>query len=225
MTWEFRIPKSIDKFLDGSWPLPLDCHEYPIGSSTLFSAEESSDLFYRALESFPQRSKHHVFQHDGITPMYAPGVRSTDDLGNVFSDITGRLQLASSLQASELTGSSIRLRNTTNTQVLGYGRRDKFIEHADSHILINDEWQHNTKSRKWSSVCWLTSYALEPRAPDEFNGGSIYFPYVFVDGKSLEIFPKAGQLIVFPSHPVFVHGIKPVFSGYRVAIVNFWDTF
>lgn len=45
---------------------------------------------------------------------------------------------------------------------------------------------------------------------DDYEGGEIYFPELGV-----EIKPKAGDLIMFPDNPNFIHGVKPITSGVR----------
>lgn len=45
---------------------------------------------------------------------------------------------------------------------------------------------------------------------DDYEGGQIYFPDL-----GLEYKPKAGDLVMFPDNPQFVHGVKPIISGTR----------
>jgi hypothetical protein len=45
---------------------------------------------------------------------------------------------------------------------------------------------------------------------DDYEGGEIYFPDL-----GLEYKPKAGDLVMFPDNPHFVHGVKPILSGTR----------
>lgn len=61
---------------------------------------------------------------------------------------------------------------------------------------------------KFSSIIYLT---------DDYEGGEIVFPELDFEYK-----PKAGDLILFPSHG-YLHEVKPVLSGNRSTIVGFFS--
>ena len=49
-------------------------------------------------------------------------------------------------------------------------------------------------------------------------GGDIEF---FVDGKTYNHKPKAGDILVFPSQEPYYHGVKTIKNGYKYFIRNF----
>ena len=53
---------------------------------------------------------------------------------------------------------------------------------------------------------------------DDFEGGEFVFPELKV-----RIRPEPGLLIAFPSSEFYLHGVEPVISGTRYAMVN-WMT-
>lgn len=63
-------------------------------------------------------------------------------------------------------------------------------------------------SRDLSSIIYLT---------DNFNGGNIFFPEL-----QAEIEPIAGSAIYFPGTQDYVHEVKELIRGERIAITNFW---
>jgi len=52
---------------------------------------------------------------------------------------------------------------------------------------------------------------------DNYEGGEIYFPI-----QGLEHKPKAGSAYFFPGDMHYVHGVRPVISGYRFTSPFFW---
>ena len=53
---------------------------------------------------------------------------------------------------------------------------------------------------------------------DDYDGGDIEF---FIDGKSYNHKPKAGDILVFPSQEPYFHGVKTIRNGYKYFIRNF----
>jgi hypothetical protein len=51
----------------------------------------------------------------------------------------------------------------------------------------------------------------------DFEGGEIYFEHYGV-----QIIPRPGLMIAFPSSHQYMHGVKPVISGNRYVITSFW---
>lgn len=54
---------------------------------------------------------------------------------------------------------------------------------------------------------------------DNYDGGEIYFPYIDITVK-----PEAGSVIFFPSNFVYVHEVKPMISGIRYAVPQWYHS-
>ena len=65
----------------------------------------------------------------------------------------------------------------------------------------------------------ITEGAMVLYINDDYLGGEIFFPDI-----DLEIKPKSGQLIAWPSGPLFEHGVNTVRGGDRYVISSFLTT-
>ncbi len=65
----------------------------------------------------------------------------------------------------------------------------------------------------------ITEGAMVLYLNDDYEGGELFFPDI-----GLEIKPKSGQLIAWPSGPFFEHGVKPVLRGDRYVVSAFLTT-
>lgn len=62
----------------------------------------------------------------------------------------------------------------------------------------------------------ITEGAMVLYINDDYEGGELFFPDI-----DLEIKPKSGQLIAWPSGPFFEHGVKEISSGNRYVVSSF----
>jgi predicted 2-oxoglutarate/Fe(II)-dependent dioxygenase YbiX len=104
----------------------------------------------------------------------------------------------------------IQVRDTEPLLMLHYGVGGHYIPHVDAETLYKDEdelcvWE-KTLDRDLSVVYFLN---------EDFAGGELVFPEL-----DLLIKPEAGTLICFPSDHNYIHGVNPVTSGHRYAIVT-----
>ena len=108
----------------------------------------------------------------------------------------------------------------TELQVLEYKEGGFYKCHADnaSEIVKNGKligYKVVKPERKLTTLLFLN---------DEYEGGEIEFCHLrFLDGKRVVHKPKAGEMIVFPSHGLFAHEVKPVFGNNRFAVVKWWN--
>ena len=82
--------------------------------------------------------------------------------------------------------------------ILKYGKTGYLPEHQDQGV----------SSRVLSTVAYLNS---------DYVGGEIYFPQI-----DIEIKPEPGSIIFFPSNFVFTHTVKPITSGFRYAVPQWY---
>ena len=64
---------------------------------------------------------------------------------------------------------------------------------------------------------YIVDYGSVIYLNDDYEGGEIYFPDQGIDLK-----PKAGTVVFFPSNNMFVHGVREIKSGTRYTAPSFW---
>lgn len=121
----------------------------------------------------------------------------------------------------------IALTTATDVQVLEYTKGAFYIKHADdSNELLNDKGEtagflQVAPQRKITTVLFATTYDPVRNDPFHFGGGGLRFNYLFdAEGDPVTFYPKAGDMLVFPSNPLFSHEVLPVESGYRLTLVQ-----
>jgi len=108
----------------------------------------------------------------------------------------------------------------TELQVLEYREGGYYKCHADnaSEIVINGKlagYKVVKPERKLTTLMFLN---------DNYEGGEVEFCHLrYADGGRVIHTPKTGEMIVFPSHGLFAHEVKPVFGNNRFAVVKWWD--
>lgn len=85
-------------------------------------------------------------------------------------------------------------------QILKYGPEQFFLNHRDD-------------CAKFPRTISMSYYPN-----DNYEGGELVFPRF-----NLTIKPKANEAVFFPANYVYVHTVNKVTSGYRYAVVNWWD--
>lgn len=122
---------------------------------------------------------------------------------------------------------AVALTTATEVQVLEYEKDDFYVKHADdSSEVINNEGEtvgfiQVAPQRKITTVLFATSNSEDGDSFNTFSGGELIFNYLFdKSGKSISIIPQAGDLVVFPSNPIYSHEVLTVNSGYRLSIVQ-----
>jgi len=122
---------------------------------------------------------------------------------------------------------SIALTRGSTVQALEYTQGSFYIKHADdSNELLDDEGRtagfvQVAPFRKLTTVVFTTSCSESVEDNHHFSGGELRFNYLFdADGKSITMRPKAGDMIVFPSNPIYSHEVLKVKTGYRLTLVQ-----
>jgi len=113
----------------------------------------------------------------------------------------------------------VSLLSGTDIQILEYRNGGFYKRHADnaSELVKNGRvvgYKLIKPERKITTLLFLN---------DDFDGGEIEFSHLrFKDGSRVVFKPKAGEMIVFPSHGLFAHEVKKV-NGKRFAMVKWWN--
>ena len=121
---------------------------------------------------------------------------------------------------------NLALISSTEIQVLEYLKGSFYSMHSDDSSMLFDEEElvgflPVCKERKLSTVLFTSDYDYDTEEENSFSGGELLFNFLFDKyGNSIEIKPKSGQLIVFPSNPYFTHEVKKVEKGRRISLVQ-----
>ena len=124
---------------------------------------------------------------------------------------------------------SLALTTATQLQVLEYKEGDFYIKHADDSSEIVDKEGNTTgfvcvaPQRKVTTVLFISSHESKKDSATVagFEGGELLFNYLYdKEGRPIKHIPKAGDMVVFLSNPVFSHEVLPVKCGYRATLVQ-----
>jgi predicted 2-oxoglutarate/Fe(II)-dependent dioxygenase YbiX len=105
----------------------------------------------------------------------------------------------------------IELQSAEQMQFLKYGIGGHYHPHPDGEAIWHEKeanrlvWKRNI-DRDISVLIYLNS---------EYEGGQLIFP-----NQHITLNPKPGMLVAFPSNHHFIHGVTPVTSGTRYALVS-----
>ena len=122
------------------------------------------------------------------------------------------------------------LTTATEVQALEYTKGGFYIRHADdSSEVVNSDGEtvgfiQVAPVRKITTVLFATSHDSHGGDGTCFGGGELVFNYFSdAEGRPVRIRPKAGDMVVFPSNPLYSHEVLPVTSGYRLTLVQWHD--
>lgn len=122
---------------------------------------------------------------------------------------------------------SLALTTSTKLQTLEYTKGSFYIKHADdSNELVNENgktigFKQMAPQRKLSTVLFTTSHIKHECDALSFKGGELVFNYLFdINGKQVKLTPEIGDMIVFPSNPIYSHEVLPIDDGYRLTLVQ-----
>jgi len=122
---------------------------------------------------------------------------------------------------------NVALTLSTNTQALEYMKGCFYIKHADdSNELVNSDgetigFKQVAPQRKITTVLFTTSHTNNKGVKDGFSGGELQFNYLYdKNNQKIKFYPQAGDMIVFPSNPIYSHEVLEVKEGYRLTLVQ-----
>lgn len=90
-------------------------------------------------------------------------------------------------------------KDNSQYSILRYEAGQTFVTHSDDGFVSN---------RRLSSTLYIN---------DNYTGGELYF-----DKQDYKIKPDAGDLIIFPSAFPYSHEARPVKTGVKYCVINFW---
>jgi predicted 2-oxoglutarate/Fe(II)-dependent dioxygenase YbiX len=115
--------------------------------------------------------------------------------------------------------SGFRVEDLTGTSIRKWYTGEKQDPHADCEaVFFRNENGIQMESINNPSSLFI-EYAALTYLNDDYEGGEIYFPEY-----DMEIKPKAGTLVFFPGSDLYMHGVRPITSGTRYAIMTFFTT-
>jgi SM-20-related protein len=122
---------------------------------------------------------------------------------------------------------NVALTTSTTLQALEYTKGSFYIKHADdSNELVDADGKtvgfiQVAPMRKLTTVLFTTSHKMHSSEDYSFSGGELIFNYLFdADGKQIKLYPQAGDMVVFPSNPIYSHEVLHVENGYRLTLVQ-----
>ncbi len=103
-----------------------------------------------------------------------------------------------------------KIKSIEAAQLMRYSRGGFYKQHSDSEFFNPElqEWQR-ILDRDYSLLLYLN---------DDFEGGCVHFTHFNYTFK-----PQKGDLLIFPSHHLYLHEAQEVTSGLRYVIVS-WAT-
>lgn len=115
--------------------------------------------------------------------------------------------------------SGFRVEDLVGTSIRKWYTGEKQDPHADCEAVFfrNEDGIQIEPINNPSSL--FIEYAALTYLNDDYEGGEIYFPEY-----DMEIKPKAGTLVFFPGSDLYMHGVRPITSGTRYAIMTFFTT-
>lgn len=122
---------------------------------------------------------------------------------------------------------SLAVTTSTKVQVLRYKKDFFYKRHADdSSEIVNKNketigFKVVAPNRKLTTVLFGTSGDTIKGDETHFTGGELKFNYLYnAQGESICIKARAGDMIIFPSNPIYSHEVLPVQSGNRISLVQ-----
>ncbi len=193
------------------FPLASFYHEYPFLIFENLVSKEECKRIIDSLEDDNYRAKligKGLDEEIRKTIIHKPTPKIKEFFYKIFEKV--KKETEDFFGVSFLKGSEI--------QILEYKEGGFYKCHADnaSEIYKNGVLvgYKEVVNRKLTTLFFLN---------DDFRGGEIEFCHLrFFDGKKVIFKPKAGMMIVFPSHGLFAHEVKKV-KGRRFTIVKWWE--
>lgn len=187
-----------DKAADILWGLTVNsCYKQWTTATYGTQDKEISDSM--RYETFFLYEKHKTCHPvDPITRLASDVFDIFDKAVSVYSDKHSALR--------PLVPESIDSQNPSRVMMMRYCVGNEFTVHAD---------EQPNRPRIVTAIMYLNDSYTDRN--NSYTGGEIVFNEI-----GIEVKPKAGQILVFPSNYLFSHIIKPVVSGVRYSASRFY---
>jgi len=118
----------------------------------------------------------------------------------------------------------VALAGASRPQVLEYREGGRYARHADDSSELYDKAGNLAGYRLSAPERKITTLMFLNTAGEDFEGGELLFNHLRDEtGGVVTLRPEAGTLLVFPSHPLFAHEVRPVTRGRRFAVAQWHD--
>ena len=200
---------------------------YPIYRQTIFTRQECDELYLSVIKDYDSKTDARVYTPDGLGSTVNRDFRDTDSYQqHLYLTQQHHQKLYQGVQNAANWFNTTLLTQSDVSQILGYGRGNKFSHHCDNSITDSTgvKWVCNDKARELTAICYISDQVTEDPKFNEFSGGSLIFSRVRNKhtNEPLVYRPRAGELVVFPSNPFYGHEVLNIRSGYRINIVSWW---
>lgn len=210
--------------------LPNPYHDYPYLIIKNFLSDSTCkkirDYAYNATEVEKAKVKTTIL-NSVVDPSIDESIRKTiiHKLPDIYIEL---YEKKFKIHQSEIENFfNIALTLSTTCQALEYTKGSFYIKHADdSNELVNSNgdtvgFTQVAPQRKLTTVLFASSHTNDKDIKDGFRGGELMFNYLYDENKqAIKFCPQAGDMIVFPSNPIYSHEVLKVEDGYRLTLVQ-----
>lgn len=172
-----------------------------------FLDEHELKLVTDYCENLPQEhrgTERVIIQVDNGTPLREFSLAYTQRIAEKVSKHFG-------LSVTDLSGTTLRVWHPGEEQA----------PHSDCEAIFYVDSETGkvsmTEINNFSSI--FIEYAALTYINTDYEGGEIYFP-----DHDIEIRPSAGDAIFFPGTEMYMHGVRKITSGKRIALMTFFTT-
>ena len=130
-----------------------------------------------------------------------PKIRITD-----IHDLDNQTELHKELLETFVDGINIYCKKYTHCKVKGGEHLRVGRYHVGGHYSVHAD--AGNSERTLSGLLYLN---------DDYEGGILHFPHL-----GIEIKPKPGMLVLFPSNFIYTHGSTPITDGTKYVVVSWF---
>lgn len=220
-TW--RIVEDTTSQVAG-YSVPAD-NPLPYWTAQVLTPQECDQVYHAVVARYNQKQLARVYQWNGQGDELNFAARYThyysNDILPAGLNVEARFAEAVNTACAQWWKKSAT--PVYSSQVLGYEEKCQFATHCDNSIHTGQTWQQNDPTRDITALLYISECVPTAVVPNQYSGGELVLPNILdASGNATIIYPKKGQMVMFPAHPVFRHQVLPITRGYRVALVNWW---